>query len=400
MLNYLDFSDIQRLSVQGGSNTILYSATYHDQQVVVKVEDKNADPARFDQSLNILQKTSHLTPHIVDFIGWGNNWEGNSRFIVIEKLYPLPKSISTEQLQAFADIVLETSYLLYQHGLNWVASKKHLMVNKADVLKLIDFNDDNGKEPSFFHRKEKAYDVISLIEELCHTYNSPAHVLDNALYNFFKKHYQNLQNVHQPVYFNKFRNFLRTESEKGDPNYGKLVPANRKCTDRGEMLTKINFQRRSYLDIGCNVGWFCFYAIDRGTSKAVGVDIDPEKIKFNRILADYVSSPAIFVQGDITTESARELNSFDIISLFSILHLYFIQHNVSKDYWEELIQNISRKTNEVLIIETSPVIFQYLDISNWEEFKNLIIQLGEFRSAEEIGISDTNSHRPVLVFRK
>ena len=55
---------------------------------------------------------------------------------------------------------------------------------------------------------------------------------------------------------------LRTESEESDPNFGKLVPANRECEDRAKMLYE-NIEpwmtdETSWLDIGCNVGWFVF----------------------------------------------------------------------------------------------------------------------------------------------
>lgn len=386
---------------QGGSDTTLYSANYNNQDVIVKVENKNANPERYDQSLTMLERTFHATPHIVHFFGYGYDWKGGKRFIVLERLYDLPKLITMSQMQEYVDIILDTSYLLYQHGLNWVAAKKHVLVNKAGVLKLIDFNDDNEKEESFFHRKEPSYDSLNLIESLFNDYNISSIVLDNAIVSFFERRYQKLKDVHQPVYFPKFNHFLRTESEENDPNYGKLVPPNRKCTDRAEMLNRVNFQSKTYLDIGCNVGFFCFYAIDRGAKRVVGLDRDQEKIDFNRTLCDYVSSPVKFSYADVTPEYVKKMESYDVISLFSILHLYFTQHKVSFEYWKRLVTGICKKVNDVLIIETSPVIFQYLpNISNWEEFRNMVKGWGNFSSVEEIGVSDTNSHRPVLVFKK
>ncbi|MEG1680752.1 MAG: class I SAM-dependent methyltransferase, partial [Stenotrophomonas sp.] len=54
-------------------------------------------------------------------------------------------------------------------------------------------------------------------------------------------------------------------------------------SDSSAKLVKLRFPTefagKSFLDIGCNEGFFCLEAINRGATSAVGVDIDPDVLK-------------------------------------------------------------------------------------------------------------------------
>lgn len=397
-------SNVALFPVQGGSRSTLYSASYEGHEVVVKVEDGNADPDRFDQALRILEEVSPLSPNLVDYYGNGDDWETGSRFVVIEKLNPLPPILPTDTVESIVGILLETSYLLYSHGLNWIAAKKHVLLSSNNVVKLVDFNDENGEEDCFFKRYESCYDTVGLIQSFLGDYGLSTQILDRAINSLFTSHYQALENVHQPIYFTPFKDTLRTESEAGDPQFGKLVPANRKCTDRALMLAKnIDFASKSYLDIGSNVGWFCFHiASSIPSARVTGIEYDLEKVEFSTLLADWSGLRNVkFSNVDVNMEyviSSRG-SKVDIISMMSLLHLYFTQHRVSSDYWKNMVQAICERVNETFIVETSPVIFRHLHISNWLEFMDLIVRLGGFTSSAIIGYSG-ESNRPVIVFKK
>lgn len=40
-----------------------------------------------------------------------------------------------------------------------------------------------------------------------------------------------------------------------------------------------NLKGKSFLDVGCNIGAFCFDAYNRGASKVVGIDANPNRVK-------------------------------------------------------------------------------------------------------------------------
>jgi len=75
---------------------------------------------------------------------------------------------------------------------------------------------------------------------------------------------------------------------------------------------------KTVLDVGCWHGFFCFEALKRGATLAVGVDVDPEAIRRARLLAECLGSSSQFRVMDIDTDPLEE--RFDYVLCLNLLH--------------------------------------------------------------------------------
>jgi 2-polyprenyl-3-methyl-5-hydroxy-6-metoxy-1,4-benzoquinol methylase len=76
---------------------------------------------------------------------------------------------------------------------------------------------------------------------------------------------------------------------------------------------------KSVLDIGSKYGFFCFEALRRGASRAVGVDVDADSLRKSRLLADCLGAKnACFEFVDIESDVIRD--SFDYVLCLNVLH--------------------------------------------------------------------------------
>jgi len=76
-----------------------------------------------------------------------------------------------------------------------------------------------------------------------------------------------------------------------------------------EMLQKalntVNFSRKTVVDLGCNFGFYSFYAARKGAARVVGIDSDPDVIRGCQILARHYRIPNVefrvadFIYGDV-----------------------------------------------------------------------------------------------------
>ncbi|MEK7567325.1 MAG: methyltransferase domain-containing protein [Patescibacteria group bacterium] len=55
---------------------------------------------------------------------------------------------------------------------------------------------------------------------------------------------------------------------------------------REPLFEKFDLENKSFLDIGCNSGQYCFLAKDKGASKVVGIDIEKKRIAQAKTLAE------------------------------------------------------------------------------------------------------------------
>ena len=406
-----DLKNLKGLAKQGGSLSSVYSGTLNGHEVIIKVQDKgslektNKKDDRFLQELNILQLG---LPSVVRLIGTGDDFDGE-RFIVLEKL-ELIEGLSKEQLFEFSKVILITSRQLYLRGLNWVATKDHLGINREEGVKLLDFNDDNYQERSFLNR-HTAYDVFNLINLLCKQNNVDSkQVIKEATTELVKQEYLSLQNAHEPIYFEPYTKFFRTESEPDDAKFMQPVSANRTCFDRKKIILEAiqRFPGSSVLDIGCNVGWFTFM-LEESNFKATGIDFDKPgnyreegwkngtggKIEFNRMMVDLHPLKPSFEFADVTPEYVKQMPKYDIVIALSILHLYFTQHKVSKEYWFNLFKLLCDKANKAFIFETSSNIFKNIGVASFKEFAELAKKIGGFAESRIIGESK-DAKRPII----
>lgn len=406
---------IKRILEKGCSFSTVYLATWKGQEVAVKAQDKgslqktNPKDDRFIQELKILQLELRGT---VKLLAYGDDLDGE-RFQVLEKLNKLPKLLSSIQVEKIIKTIIVTSRQLYLRGFNWTSSIRHIMFDDKGDPKLLDFNDDNIKENEFISRP-KYYDVNVVCRAICEMANIGEEIISNTWDYLIKEEYQSLENVHQPIYFEKYKHTYRRETEQDDPNFMKLVLPNRQCIDRGKMIIKAieNLPKGSTcLDIGCNVGWFTFMLQEKGF-EATGVDFDKSgdmrphdwkngtsgKIEFCRLIGELGHLQPKFDFADVTVDYLSKMPEYDVILALSILHLYFTQHHVSRDYWFKLFENICKKTKSILIFETSGNILNNIGVGSFNEFAELAKRVGKFKSTDVIGVSDVK--RPLIVCTK
>jgi SAM-dependent methyltransferase len=97
----------------------------------------------------------------------------------------------------------------------------------------------------------------------------------------------------------------------------------------------------SVLDVNCGSGFFCLEALARGARRAVGWDIDPERIERARSVAQTLGSTAEFEARDVTAVAPDE--AFDVILCLDLLHR--VRNPLS------LLEALARLAGERLIVE-------------------------------------------------
>lgn len=91
--------------------------------------------------------------------------------------------------------------------------------------------------------------------------------------------------------------------------------------DRRETADRIlpaRMDGKSFLDVGCFLGFFEHEVLKRGAARAVGVDIDPDRLRQARGLADCLGLPAEFHRLDL--ERDKLPGEFDIVICLNVLH--------------------------------------------------------------------------------
>lgn len=92
------------------------------------------------------------------------------------------------------------------------------------------------------------------------------------------------------------------------------------------------FKNKSFLDLGCNAGFYCKLAQDGGATRVVGVDVDKKVIAQARL-----NHPNIeFFDGgwDVFPEG-----KFDVIICLSAIHYAKTPIKLARDIWEHLNDN-------------------------------------------------------------
>ena len=75
---------------------------------------------------------------------------------------------------------------------------------------------------------------------------------------------------------------------------------------------------KSVLDIGCFLGYFCHEAIRHGACRVVGIDVDENRLRQARQIADCLGVDIEFKLFDIEQEQLTE--QFDIVLMLNVLH--------------------------------------------------------------------------------
>lgn len=411
--------DIKKFSVQGLSRSDLYTAIYNEETVVVKAEApgtlayaKQSGDDRFAQAFEVLK---HGYPNVVKMLAYGDDFDGE-RFVVLEALNIIGRDID---FQKIANTILLTARQLYLHGFNWTASfSKHVMLDKEGNVKLIDFNDINHKRDHFLDDHPQ-HNCFNAIDEMCYMFGVNQNIVrDKALYNLVEKEYQSLDNVHDPIYFDEYKEIYKRITEPGT-YFGQCHPANRSCNDRGKLLknTLIKYANKNNtcLDIGCNTGWFSFFMHEAGFI-TTGIDFDEShwgnprsvgwpkndggKIEFCKLLNDKYQCGIQFYKQSVDLEYVRNMKTYDIVLALSILHLYFSSLKVTYDYWVTLFTGLCKKVHKVLIFEVSAEILTPLQLRDFKHLLEFVKRIGKFRDVHIIGRGADGQQRPLIMCEK
>ena len=86
---------------------------------------------------------------------------------------------------------------------------------------------------------------------------------------------------------------------------------------RKPLFDQIDFKGKTFLDVGCDSGQYCFLAKDRGSSKVVGIDIDKKRIVQARVLAENEGYDVLFEERGLFDMNA--FPRFDVVFCIAVL---------------------------------------------------------------------------------
>jgi SAM-dependent methyltransferase len=141
------------------------------------------------------------------------------------------------------------------------------------------------------------------------------------------------------------RRFLATEQlayQKIQLPYGLFTPG----TDRSEFCESIfgpDLAGKTVLDIGSYLGYFCLQALERGASRAVGIEVDPIKARQARTIAEIKGLEPEYLELDIERDPIP--GSFDIVLCLNVLHHLYDPIGV--------LEKLMRATRERLVLEVA-----------------------------------------------
>lgn len=420
----MTFTDAMPTEKQG-YGSVVYKCNYGVQKMPIVIKVSNTEEC-FHREVENLQKD---IPNAVKMLGSGSD-PSVGNFIMLEELKPLPDIIDEPTMDDIVWSMLETIRWCYLNDVTWIPKLDHIMLNNDGEVRLVDFGDDHYGPVRFFGDSGRHIEGM-LMDGSCDNdgnyimrYTYPLSGFRAIISYLLKKNnidrdirmyeldmviaeYQRLKDVHEPINYPYLSNIFRTESEPGDAKCGQLVPPNRTCRDRAEMLSKHLPIKRgrsdiiTWLDIGCNVGWFQFEFAKLGFNM-IGVERDTEKVNFNIMISDLhehrVDLPdtfiyPIFKSGEVDIDYISQQPMYDIISAFSILHLKLVQDKDRVAFWN-LLEAICSKVKSLFFLEFPPHSYALAGVSDTKQFIEEVKRIGKFDSVEQIGVTDAK--RPML----
>ncbi len=95
-----------------------------------------------------------------------------------------------------------------------------------------------------------------------------------------------------------------------------------------DTFSRIDFKGKSVVDLGCNFGFFTFFAARLGAREVVGVDREAEVLRGCEILKKHFQSSACFENHDIADPCCSLLGrTFDIAMLVEFIGKTFVVEN-------------------------------------------------------------------------
>jgi hypothetical protein len=408
----MGFQSVKPTELQGaGSRCYNAKAGVQEKDIVLKVPNT---PECLKREVKVLEAG---IPGTVSYFGVGEN-DQVGKFLVLEKLYPLPTNMSREMMLKVATTTLITMRQLYKLNIPWICRQEHIMVDENMNVKLIDFGDDPYPKIPFYGKTDDEEAIlmdgscdanglylqrgtyplsgyVATMKYLCDKNSLSTDIIYNAERAMITHEYQALKDVHQPIWFPSYEDILRTESEPDDKDFGKLVPPNRECEDRATMFYKAAepwiTKETTWLDIGCNVGWFCFEFSD--TCKMTGMDFEGEKIGFAKMLVEGEEGDVEFLHEGVDLDYASAMSEYDIISVMSVMHLKLVKDRDMTNFWD-LFRLIASKARKMMFFEFPPHSYGLAGATGGDDFNKMVKVNGGFKSVEVIGKTDAG--RPML----
>lgn len=118
---------------------------------------------------------------------------------------------------------------------------------------------------------------------------------------------------------NKIKEYIGTQDwyQKIELTNGLVTPGKVDCKKRLKFLQKENFSNKTVLDMGCNSGFYCLWAKQKGAGKVVGIDIDKMRIQQAEFLAKIEKLDIEYSTKNIF--ELKESGVFDFVFCFAVL---------------------------------------------------------------------------------
>ena len=108
----------------------------------------------------------------------------------------------------------------------------------------------------------------------------------------------------------------------------------------------VNFYDKSFLDVGCHVGYSCIEAWRRGAKRVLGVDIRGDVLMVaERVKAGLNIDNAVQFKRQTWRPESSEKQNFDVVMIMGLLH-YF-----PKDQYAAILKGLCDICNDTLILE-------------------------------------------------
>lgn len=97
-----------------------------------------------------------------------------------------------------------------------------------------------------------------------------------------------------------------------------FATAGRDRSGTAKLIFPPDLTGKSVLDLGCAEGYFCFEAKRRGASRVVGLDVESDVIRRNRLVANCLGLDVEF--GTVNLEQEKLKEKFDYVLCLNVLH--------------------------------------------------------------------------------
>lgn len=89
-------------------------------------------------------------------------------------------------------------------------------------------------------------------------------------------------------------------------------------SDTARLIFPADLAGQSVLDVGCYLGYFCHEARRRNAGRVMGLEVDAERLRQARTLAEFAGHAIEFRQFDLERDDLNE--RFDVVLLLNVLH--------------------------------------------------------------------------------